>query len=597
MTLNRGEIRHGCKLYRLREFIRPEDQHGLIVDASGGLALGALPGLEDFGAAARSVLSVVDGLVCSPGQLRRISDRTRGEASLLVRMDWTNTLRGSDFVLPPASEQRVPLLTVQDALDLGATAMVHSFLLGYEEEVEAACLRHTVQWALEGNALGLPLIVEVHANGPRVSIAHKAVELGASYALEGGADAIAIPYPGRKSLETIAAMVSVPWLIKPSHSGEMRRCSGVGRSDRVGVRRAVARSHDLCLLDHGRRAAARICGAAASSRVKAGEAIYAQRIRRPHGTVVQSARRWPRSVRRRRSRLHERRDAECGEAAQSITEAVIRGGVDGILMSPGQAMRLAPLFQGRAGPALIVRADWMNMPRLGSANVTNAVPQRKLFHQKVLTAEQALSLGATAITIYLFLGYGDEVEAAGIDSCAKFAAECRKVGLPCIMEPLAVGGQVTGANVVEVLTLGARICVEIGADALKIPYTGDVDSFANLCRVSQVPVLVLGGARSDNERDALELFAEGLEAGCHGCLMGRNVTKSPDPEKLMRQLCQIAHEGYTVDEALRGERWNHLRLKAARANAPAASYASRPASARTTAANSARTWHGCTSIR
>ena len=205
------------KLYRLREFIRAEDQHSLIVDASGGLALGTLPGLEDFGAAARSVLDIVDGLVCSPGQLRRISDRTRGEASLLVRMDWTNTLRGSDFVLPPSTTQRVPLLTAQDALDLGAAAMVHSFLLGYEEEVEAACLRHTVQWALDGNALGLPLIVEVRANGPRVSIAHKAVELGASYALEGGADAIAIPYPGRKSLETIAAMVSVPWLIRPSH--------------------------------------------------------------------------------------------------------------------------------------------------------------------------------------------------------------------------------------------------------------------------------------------------------------------------------------------------------------------------------------------
>jgi len=33
------------KLYRLREFIRPEDGHSLIVDASGGLALGVLPGL------------------------------------------------------------------------------------------------------------------------------------------------------------------------------------------------------------------------------------------------------------------------------------------------------------------------------------------------------------------------------------------------------------------------------------------------------------------------------------------------------------------------------------------------------------------------
>ena len=220
------------KLYRLREFIRPEDGHSLIVDTSGGLALGVLPGLGNFGAAARSILPVVDGLVCSPGQLRRITDRTRGEASLLVRMDWTNTLRGADFVLPPDSVQRLPLLTVADALDLGATAMVSSFLLGYAEEVEAACLRHTVQWALEGNTLGLPLIVEVYANGPRVSVHNKAIELGASYALEGGADAIVIPYPGRKSLESIAAMVSVPWLIKPSHyenaTTELNEAIGLG---------------------------------------------------------------------------------------------------------------------------------------------------------------------------------------------------------------------------------------------------------------------------------------------------------------------------------------------------------------------------------
>lgn len=204
------------KLYRLREFIRPEDQRSLIVDASGGVVLGVLPGLEDFGAAARTILPLVDGLVCSPGQLRRMADRTRGEASLLVRMEWTNTLRGSDFVLPTSTTKRVPLLTAQDALELGATAMVTTFQLGYEEDIEGACLKQVVQWALEGNMIGLPLIVEVRATGPRVNVPHKAIELGVSYALEGGADAIIVPYPGRKSLETIAAMVSVPWLIKPS---------------------------------------------------------------------------------------------------------------------------------------------------------------------------------------------------------------------------------------------------------------------------------------------------------------------------------------------------------------------------------------------
>lgn len=245
-----------------------------------------------------------------------------------------------------------------------------------------------------------------------------------------------------------------------------------------------------------------------------------------------------------------------------ITEAVIRGGVDGILLSPGQAMHLAPLFQGREGPALIIRADWMNMPRLGTANVANAVPQRLLLHQKVITAEQALALGATAITIYLFLGYSDRVEAAGIDVCARFVAECRRVGLPCIIEPLAYGGQVTGANIVDILTLGARMGVELGADALKIPYTGDVDTFRRLCEIADVPVLVLGGARSDYERDALELFAEALEAGANGCLMGRNVTKSPDPQRMIEQLCGIAHRGWSVDRALRAEHWDYLRLKA-----------------------------------
>jgi Fe-S-cluster-containing hydrogenase component 2 len=130
------------------------------------------------------------------------------------------------------------------------------------------------------------------------------------------------------------------------------------------------------------------------------------------------------------------------------------------------------------------------------------------------------------------------------------------------MEPLAYGGKVTGANIVEILTLGARMCVELGADALKIPYTGDVETFRNLVDIAEVPVLVLGGARSDNERDALELFAEGLEAGGNGCLMGRNVTKSPNPQRMIEQLCGIAHKGWSVDQALRGEGWEHLRLRA-----------------------------------
>lgn len=202
--------------YRLNEFINPADHRTLIVDSSAGLVLGVLPGLDRYSQALNPVLPLVDGVVCSPGQIGRLTGRNRADAGLLVRMDWSNTLRGKDFVLPPAETKHLPILTPQDALDLGAAGMVASFLIGYEEEIEAACLKNTVQWAFAGRNLGLPLVVEVRADGPRVSLPDKAIELGASYALEGGADVIVVPKPGQRSLETLGAFISVPWLVKAS---------------------------------------------------------------------------------------------------------------------------------------------------------------------------------------------------------------------------------------------------------------------------------------------------------------------------------------------------------------------------------------------
>lgn len=208
------------KLYRLREFIRPADGRSLIADTSAGLSLGALPGLEDFSAAAAAALPLLDGLVASPGQARHLAGRTRGDAALLVRADWTNALRGADFVLPPETITYLPLVEPADALDLGASALAVDFLLGHEEHVEAACLRLTVQLALEGTRVGLPLIVDVQPIGPRVVLYNKAVELGVSYAFESGADGVAVPWPGAESFETILKMAAgSPVWVRPDLSG------------------------------------------------------------------------------------------------------------------------------------------------------------------------------------------------------------------------------------------------------------------------------------------------------------------------------------------------------------------------------------------
>lgn len=204
------------KTYRLRELVNPADGHSLVVDASAGLSLGPLPGLENFGRAVQEVLPLVDGLIASPGQVDHLAGRTRGDGALLVRGDWTNALRGIDFVLPPEHISYLSLLSPTDALDLGASALVVYFLLGFEEQIEAQCLRNTVQLALEGSRVGMPIIVDVQAIGPRVVLQSKAIELGVSYALEAGADGIAVAWPGKESFKTIIAMSSgVPVWIKP----------------------------------------------------------------------------------------------------------------------------------------------------------------------------------------------------------------------------------------------------------------------------------------------------------------------------------------------------------------------------------------------
>jgi DhnA family fructose-bisphosphate aldolase class Ia len=204
------------KQYRLREVLNPNDEHSLVVDTSNGLALGTLPGLEHFTEAVKPLLHMADGVVTSPGQARNLGVRTRQEAALLVRADWTNALRGEDFVLPPETIHYLPLIDSSDALDLGANALVMHFILGFDEEIEAQCLKRTVNLALDGVCLGMPLIVAVQPIGPRVVLRNKAIELGVSYALEGGADGIVIPWPGTKSFETICAMTSgMPVWVNP----------------------------------------------------------------------------------------------------------------------------------------------------------------------------------------------------------------------------------------------------------------------------------------------------------------------------------------------------------------------------------------------
>jgi hypothetical protein len=95
--------------------------------------------------------------------------------------------------------------TAEDAVQLGACAAVVTFLLGYDEDLEAQNVQSISFLSRECARVSLPLLAEVRPTGPKVDPAKfdGAVELGVSFMVEGGADGLIIPLPGEDALGMI----------------------------------------------------------------------------------------------------------------------------------------------------------------------------------------------------------------------------------------------------------------------------------------------------------------------------------------------------------------------------------------------------------
>jgi len=227
---------------------------------------------------------------------------------------------------------------------------------------------------------------------------------------------------------------------------------------------------------------------------------------------------------------------------RSILSAVIDGGIDGVLLSPGQTIRLVDLFRGRNAPAVLVRCDWINAARLPIASEHALVPTEKLRRTVSIRPKDALRLGATAIVSYLILGYEDSYESENILSVAGLTRESHAVGLPIAIEPIVFGAKVTGSNFAEILEYGVKLSVHLGADFLKVPYSGSISSFQRIVSAAEgVPILVLGGSRSIRPHDSLDMAKDAKIAGARGVVFGRNITQAEAPGWVTRGLCHLFH--------------------------------------------------------
>jgi class I fructose-bisphosphate aldolase len=235
------------------------------------------------------------------------------------------------------------------------------------------------------------------------------------------------------------------------------------------------------------------------------------------------------------------------ENMERTVATLVGAAPDAIQLAPGQA----PLLQrvpGPRKPALVLRTDVANVYG------REGVGREHLFSELVERAvEQALVLDAACVVVNLLLLPGQpELYQACVRNVSSLRGACEPVGMPLMVEPLAMKAGQSGYGVdgdpAKIVPL-VRQAVELGADVIKADPTDDLDDFARVLEVAgRVPVLVRGGSRAPDE-EILRRTEDVIRLGAAGIVYGRNVIQHERPAGMTRALMAIVHEGATADEA------------------------------------------------
>ena len=227
------------------------------------------------------------------------------------------------------------------------------------------------------------------------------------------------------------------------------------------------------------------------------------------------------------------------DTTAKVREAV-GGGANVLMLGRGTAGQCWHAFAGRASLALMLTASAAGRP--DGATIT-----------PISSVAEALRIGADAVVVYVALGGDDEPEMITyLSSVGEF---CDSLGIPLIAEAefpnaYARRDSVDDRYGASYLRRNARLCAELGADIVKVNWSGDQKSFASIVTACGRPVVLAGGpVLADSE--LLSRMEQARDAGAIGYSVGRNVFEHPHSEAMTRALTSIFTSGFSAAQALK----------------------------------------------
>ncbi|ADO44421.1 predicted phospho-2-dehydro-3-deoxyheptonate aldolase [Hydrogenobacter thermophilus TK-6] len=165
----------------------------------------------------------------------------------------------------------------------------------------------------------------------------------------------------------------------------------------------------------------------------------------------------------------------------------------------------------------------------------------------VCTVEEAIKLGADGVSVHVNIGA--DMEREMLRDLGYVSRVCEEWGMPLLAMVYGRGKDINQYDP-KVIAHCARIGAELGADIVKVPYSGDPESFRRVVEGSPVPVVIAGGPKMKTDREVLEMVKGAMQAGARGLSVGRNIFQAKDRVKMVRALAHIVHKGGTLEEAM-----------------------------------------------
>lgn len=199
--------------------------------------------------------------------------------------------------------------------------------------------------------------------------------------------------------------------------------------------------------------------------------------------------------------------------------------VDALLVHKGLVGQVSD-YLGPKGCRLIVH--------LSASTALSPDPTRK---EMVTTVYHAIRLGASAVSVHVNLGSNGE--SSMLKDLGTVAERCEYWGMPLLAMMYVRDGSKESEYDPVKIKHAARVAEELGADIVKVNYTGSIESFSEVVNSVKIPVIIAGGPKMSSDADLMAMVADAVKAGARGVAIGRNVFQHQDPAALAGQIRRI----------------------------------------------------------